>query len=481
MLFVISLILIFIIFFSLLFKKINIPLILISLASGMIFGSDILGIIYFDDVWLTKEIANIALIFILFAGGYGIKKSEIKPVFKISIFLASFGVFFTALFSAFFFSVFSGWEFWESFLLCAIISSTDAAACFSILNSNSVDKRLTSIIKAESASNDPAAIMLTTFIIHVIGGVSEGYTRYIALTVWQMVGGVGMGIAVGYIGVFLFRRIKELDISYFYILLVAIALLAYSAGDFFKASPILSVFFAGLVIGNEDIPYKNMTSSFAEILSFIANTVMFIMLGLLVFPKKFALIWELGLLLFFVVTFIGRPLAIFISSFFEKLNIREKTFLSIAGIKGSVPIVLATYPLSVGMDPDHKIFNIIFFAVTLSVIFQGIPIAWFARLLKLTGNGFKKTINMMQLVNIHDTDYELIEVYVDEEFYRGERKISDLSLPMGTTVTMINRNNSIIAPSGQTVIKAGDIVFILTEKNKIKEVTDIILGKFENK
>ncbi|MEW5950325.1 MAG: potassium/proton antiporter [Elusimicrobia bacterium] len=481
MLFIISLILIFIIFFSLLFKKVNIPLILISLASGMIFGSDILGIIYFDNVWATKEIAEIALIFILFAGGYGIKKSEIKPVIKISVFLSTFGVFLTALSSALIFAFLSGWNFWESFLLCAIISSTDAAACFSILNSNSVDKRLTSIIKTESASNDPAAIILTTFIVNVMAGISQGYSKYFALMIWQMAGGIAVGILIGYLGVFLFRKIRELDISYSYILLAAVSLLSFSAGDMLKTSGILSVFFAGIVIGNEDIPYKNMTSSFAEILSFISNIVLFIMLGLLVFPKKFALIWKLGLLLFFVTTFIGRPLVIFISSIFEKTNLREKIFLSLSGIKGSVPIVLATYPLSMGMDPEHKIFNIIFFAVTISVIFQGVPIAKFAQLLKLTGTDSKKKINMMKLVNIHDNHYDLIEVFIDDEIYSGEFKISDIILPMGTTITMINRDNSIIAPSGKTLIRAGDVLFILAEKEKIKEVTDIILNKFGNK
>ncbi|MCX7883032.1 MAG: cation:proton antiporter [Brevinematales bacterium] len=157
---------------------------------------------------------------------------------------------------------------------------------------------------------------------------------------------------------------------------------------------------------------------------------------------------------------------------------KEKIFLSWSGIRGAVPIVLATYPAAAGIDNEHHIFNIVFFAVTLSILIQGTTIGKLADLLKLSGKAKNKAKQTMELITVHDTDYELIEIPIDEDIYQGECKISDLSLPVGTTITMINRNNAVIAPSGQTLIMPGDILSVLVEKNKIDECTHEILRMF---
>lgn len=478
MLLLTSLILMFIVFVAAVSRKLNVPLIIIALAIGIIFGSDVTGIIYFDDTKLTQQLADIALIFILFAGGFGTKRSNLKPVVKPTMLLATIGVLLTANITALIFCVVTGWTFLKSVLLCAIISSTDAAAVFSILRTRSINKSVTSIAEIESAANDPMAIISTLFIIQLIIGTDINTFTSILLFSWQLFGGVCFGILIGVAGSFLYNKIRNIDVGYLYLFLIGLILLSFGLADLCKASGMISVFFTGFIVGNKKIPYKNGISSFTETLSFIANVGLFILLGLLVFPRNFPSIWFLGILLFIIVTFVSRPLTVFVCTLFTGLSLKEKIFISWSGLRGAVPIVLATYPAAAGIDDQHQIFNIVFFAVTLSILFQGTTIGKLAELLNLSGKNIRKVKQTMELVTVHDTNYELIEIFVDDEIYRGECKISDLSLPVGTTITMINRNNSVIAPSGKTIILPGDVLSVLIENTKVEEGTNEILRMF---
>lgn len=473
-----SIIFLFIVLIALISRKLNVPLIIIALAIGIFFGSDITGIIYFDNAILAQQLANIALIFILFSAGYGTKRENLKPVLKPTMLLATIGVLLTAGITAIVFTFLSGWTFMQSMLLCAIISSTDAAAVFSILRNRAISKKVTSITEIESAANDPMAIVSTTFIVQVVIGTSFNTYESLLLFTWQLIGGIAFGIGIGMVGSFLFKKIKDLDVGYFYLFLIGLILLSFGLADLCKASGMLSAFFAGYIIGNKKIPYKNGISNFTETLSFIANVGLFILLGLLVFPKSFSNIWFLGVLLFILITFLGRPITVFLCTIFTKLSIKEKIFLSWSGIRGAVPIVLATYPAAAGIDKDHEIFNIVFFAVTLSIIIQGTTIGKLADYFKLTFKSKKKVKQTMELVTIHDTDYDLIEVYINDDVYQGKCKLADLTLPIGTTITMINRDNVIIAPSGQTIILPGDVLSVLVAIDKVETAKSEILKMF---
>ncbi len=476
-----SILLMFIVFVAAVSRKINVPLIIIALAVGIIFGSDVTGIIYFDNEKLAQDLANIALIFILFAGGFGIKNVYFKPVVKPTMLLATLGILVTANVTAVIFSLLTGWPFIKSALICAIISSTDAAAVFSILRNRSINKNVTSITEIESAANDPMAIISTTFIMQIILGSSSGTVTSLLLFFWQLIGGTGIGILLGIAGAYLFSKIRDLDVGYLYLFLIGMILLSYGLSDMCMASGMLSVFFTGFIMGNKKLPFQNGLSSFSGALSFIANVGLFILLGLLVFPKNFSSIWHIGIILFLIITFVGRPLAVLLCTFFTKLTLREKTFLSWSGIRGAVPIVLATYPAAAGIDNQHQIFNIVFFAVTLSIIFQGTTIGKLADILKLSFKGKRQVKQTMELVTVHDTDYELIEIFIDDDIYEGECKVSEMSLPSGTTITMINRNDSVIAPSGQTIILPGDVLSVLIEMGKIKQGTNDVLRMFSKR
>mgnify|MGYP001187242900 FL=1 len=460
------------------FKHWNIPLILIALAIGIIFGSDVTGIIYFDNAELTKQITDIALMFILFAGGYETKTKDLKNILKPALLLSSIGVLLTGVICALLFSLIFKWDFLHSLLLSAIISSTDASAIFSILRGGNIDKQTTSLIKLESATNDPMAIIFTTFLIQLSQGFNFTFST-ILIFLWLFIGGIAIGILIGVLSKIIIKKIKDLDAGYYHLLIIGIIFFSFGIAELCNANGLMAVFFTGLILGNTKLPYNNRIASFTDTLSFITNVVIYVLLGLLAFPSKFSEIYLYGIGLFLILTFVARPVTVFLLTAFTKFSIKKKTFISWSGIRGTVPIVLATYPLIAGLDPNHQMFNIIFIAVILSIVVQGSSLNKIANLLKLTTKKKKKVLNSMELVTVHDTDVDLIEIFIDDELYSGECRVADLNLPPNSTITMINRNNEVIAPSGQTVILPGDVLYVLVEKDNIDMAIDEILNNFE--
>jgi cell volume regulation protein A len=459
----------------------NVPLIIIALGMGIFFGSDVTGLVYFDNAILTQKLANAALIFILFAGGFETHRDNIKSVFGASMSLATLGVIITGVITAVILWKPLHLDFTHALLISAIISSTDAAATFSILRSRAINRRLSSIVEIESAANDPMAIISTTFIVNLlIAGIQSPFNT-LTNFVWQLLGGIGIGLLIGFIGCSLFFKIKDIDRGYFYILMVGVILLAFGFADALKASGMLSAFFAGYVMGNKKFPYKRDLSTFVEALSSVANVSVFILLGLLVFPREFTSIWLPGLILFLVLTFIGRPVAVLCCTAFGGFTWKDRVFMSWSGIRGAVPIILATYPLAAGIEGSHQIFNIIFFAVVLSVIFQGSTICKLADVLKLTAKTKPKRLQSMELVTTSESNLELVEILIDEELYTGRIAIALLDLPSDTTITMVNRKETILAPRGSTVILPGDVLFVLAQSNQIERVKKAILANFDVK
>ncbi|TXT50862.1 MAG: cell volume regulation protein A [Spirochaetes bacterium] len=481
MLFIGSMILIFLALSAAIFRRFNIPMIILALSIGIFFGSDVTGIVYFDNAALTQRIADLVLVFVLFAGGFSIKKNDLQPVAAPTLSLATLGVLGTALSTAFLFHLLAGWRFMDALLVSAIISSTDAAAVFSILRNTPLQRRVSAITEIESAANDPMAIISTTFLIGILAGGEVGAGRAVFQFLWSLAGGLLIGYGIGRLGSLVFRKIREVEEGYYYILIIGIALASYSLADLAGASGMLAAFFAGLVLGNAKIPHKSSIASFTGTLSFVANAGLFILLGLLVFPRSLLEIWPEGLLLFLLITFVGRPLSVFICTSVFKLKMEERAFLAWSGIRGSVPIVLATYPAAAGLDPGNRIFNMAFFAVTLSILVQGTSVGSVARFLRLTAKEKPRKTQKMELVTVHDTKYELAEVYVDPQLYEGEVYVSDIGLDQEATVTMVSRGERILAPRGNTALSPGDLVTILVEEHKIEEASRLILEKFHAK
>lgn len=476
-----SLILISIVLTARVASKWRLPLVVIALGVGILFGSDVLGLIYFDDPKMAKTLADFALVFVLFIGGFGTKKEILKTVLRPSMVLASLGVIFTALITAVALYLIFDYSFKYALIIGCIISSTDAAAVFSILRTRPISHKLTSLLEIESATNDPMAILLTTMAIQFATANIDHPFEVGFFLLWQFFGGIGIGLLIGKIGVLLFQRVKILDRGYFYIYLVSMILLSFGVADVLKASGMISAFFAGFLMGNSGIPYKKTLESFLEAVQTIANVGIFVILGLLVFPKEFGSVWKEGLVLFLILSFIARPLTVWVCTIFDKFKNGEKVLLSWCGLRGSVPIVLATYPAAASIPGSREIFNIIFFAVALSMLIQGNTISRVASWMKLTVKPKPKPNQAMELVTLHSSDLELCEIAIDDDDYEGSVFVSALSLPKGTTITMINRHDNIIAPYGSTEIFPGDILYVLVNSNNVENVTSGILNKFTKK
>lgn len=476
-----ALILISIVLTARLANKWRLPLVVIALGAGILFGSDATGLIYFDNAVLAKQIADFALIFLLFVGGFGTKKEILRTILRPSMTLATVGVVITAAIIGGVLLLLTGHGFLHALLLGCIISSTDAAAVFSILRSRPLNRRISAITETESASNDPMAIILTTLMVQAISAKMQHPLHIGGSLLWQMAAGICIGLLTGRIGCRLFQQVKVLDRGYFYIFLIGMIMLSYGAADIARGSGMLSAFFAGYVMGNTDLPFKKTLSSFLDALSTISNVVLFVILGLLVFPREFGAIWKEGVLLFLVVTFVARPAAVFICTSLSRFTFRERLFISWSGLRGAVPIVLATYPGAAGIEDAKTIFNIIFFAVVLSMLVQGSTIAWMADRLKLTVRAKPKPNQVIELVTLHTSDLEICELEIDDDIYKGEATVASLNLPGSTTITMINRNDSIIAPRGDTKILPGDVLYILVKNENIETVTAEIAGKFSKK
>lgn len=477
-----ALILIAVVLTTSLASRFSLPLILIALGVGIVFGSDVTGLIWFDDVHLANQLANGALVFILFAGGFGTKKESMKLTLVPSMTMATLGVVITGGVTGLLVWQVLGFPLIFSMLIGAIISSTDAAAVFSILKTRSVQKKVSATTEIESAANDPMAIIGTTLLVAIAAqGGHDGPWWTIGVNfLWQLSGGVLLGLGIGWVGVRLFRLMTHVDRGYFYVLLVGVILLSYGLADLAKASGMLAAFFAGYVLGNAKIPFRHGVETFLDALSTIANVGLFVLLGLLVFPKEFGHIWFQGVAVFLILTFVARPLAVWMGTLFGGFGWKEKVFLSWSGIRGAVPIVLATYPAAAGIEGGKDIFNIVFFAVGLSVLIQGTTIGQLADWLGLSTKARSKPRQAMELVTFNDSELELCELAVNggSEALRGSVKVSELALPKGTTITMVNRKEEIIAPRGNTELLPGDVLYVLLRTSEREAVEHEIARAF---
>ncbi|MCL1946734.1 MAG: potassium/proton antiporter [Chitinivibrionia bacterium] len=483
---VIALILITIIVTAGVSNKLNIPLVVIALFAGMLFGSDGLKLFPFDNAPQAQKIADFALVFVLFIGGFVTRKDRLKIVFAPAMIMATFGVILTAVVTAAFLNLILKFELQTSILIGCIIASTDAAAVFSILRTRSLDKNLSALVEIESATNDPMAIVLTTIAVSLAATSAassanlaiEQPLNIVLLLAWKIVGGAGLGLLIGWGAYRLSKCVVELDKGYFYIYIVAIILFSYGLAELTKSSGILSAFFAGFVLGNSNIPFKSNSSTFLEALSTMGNVVIFVLLGLLVSPSEFRGVFVDGILLFIVLTFIARPIVVAVFMSFFKYSLKKNIFLSWSGLRGAVPMVLATYPAAAGIENANYIFNIVFFAVLLSMLIQGSTITTLADKFKLADKAKPRPKQLMELVALHNAESELLEITIDEDEYGGSAVVSSLKLPEETTITMINRNDKIIAPTANTEILTGDILYVLTKTVNVEAVTKTITERF---
>ncbi len=352
----------------------------------MLAGSEGLGGIAFDDAMVAQFIGVVALVFIIFAGGLHSDVSSIKPVLRAGAVLSTVGVLITAAMVAFLTYCFLGIPLKFSFLIGAIISSTDAAAVFSVLGSRNIKLKgnLAPLLEFESASNDPIAVLLTIGVIHVIMGAEVSSAKFILYFVEQIGIGVASGYFLGRLTLFMLRKFK-LDYNGLYApLLASLVLLIYAATALAGGSGFLAIYIVGLILAHNDFPRKEGLKEFHDGLGWLMQIIMFVLLGLLVFPSRLLVIAYPAMVISAILIFIARPVGVFLPmAFIKGFNTREKIFISWVGLRGSVPIVLATFHMLAGVQYSKLVFNVIFFIVLTSVLLQATSIGLVARLLKL--------------------------------------------------------------------------------------------------
>ncbi len=459
--------------------RFGVPVILVALGLGLLAGGDVLGLWPFEDVELANEVANASLIFILFQGGLATKRSVLRAVALPAGVMATLGVALTAGATFYVLRLGLGWSFEVSLLLAAVISSTDAAATFSILRRKSLPSRLSSTIELESAANDPMAILMTLVVVESLTSESSLGWMLLPVFAWKFVAGPLVGWLMARLALAVFDRLNPQDRGYYYVLLIAVVLLTYGLTELARASGMLAVFTAGLVMGNRRFIYQQGVRNFSAALSMIANIGVFVMMGLLVFPSQWGDLWIDGLVLFGVLTFVARPAAVWIGTLGMGFSARERHFMSWAGLRGAVPIVLATYPMAAGLPAGQDVFNMVFFAVILSVAIQGSTLGTLARWLRLSVPSRPQPRYGLELVTMAHSDLDLIVVDLPDPRGRPGPRIRDLSLPPGAILTLVTRGHGVVAPTSDTRLLGWDQVTILARPADEAEVRAALLDPFD--
>ncbi len=473
----------FLLFVSILASKIStklgIPTLLIFLAVGMLAGSDGIGGISFHNAALAKTVGAVTLTLILFSGGLDTAYDHIRPIIWHGVLLSTVGVLATAFSIGYFIYFITDFTLVESLLVGSIISSTDAAAVFSILRSRNIHLKhhLAPTLELESGSNDVMAYFLMIFFMGVLssGGELEISAALPMFFKEMIIGGIA-GFLVGKTMLFVVNKAQLTNEALYPGLTLSMILFTYSATNYIHGSGFLAVYIAALMLGSQDFLHKNSLLRFYDGITWLMQVAMFIVLGLLVFPKQLVPISGVGILISLVLMFVARPLGVFLSlAFFKKVGRSQKLFISWVGLRGAVPIVFATYPMLEGLDKTGKIFHIVFFIVLTSILFQGTSLHALAKWLKLIET--KVSAKKARAISLsEDVKSELLELEVPEDAEAAGKQIVELGLPKSSLIVLISRDKSYLTPRGDTVIEAGDkLMVMMDDKQSIKE-TKACLG-----
>lgn len=463
-------------------SRLGVPSLVLFILVGMIIGSDGLGLVLFNNPQMAQTIGIFALIIILFEGGLQTKWSTVRSVALPSISLATLGVFLTSAIvggaAYFIFEV----SMLEALLFGAIVGSTDAAAVFATLKERNIKARMGAILEAESGTNDPMAVFLTLSFVELILFPETNVWTLIPAFFWQMGLGLLIGLLLGKLASESINRI-HLDSSGLYPLFsVAFALLTFSIASFAGASGFLAVYTAALVIGNSELTYRYSIYQFNEGFAWMSQIVMFIILGLLVFPTQlFTFDVALkGLLLSFILILFARPAAVFLSTIGMKYTMKEKVFLSWAGLRGAVPIVLATFPIVVGLENAQLFFNVVFFIVLTSTLIQGSTISFFAKKLNLTGPIKHTPYHSMELISMGKANAEMVQFKTNQDSAIVGKKLHEIAFPQKASISAIVRDENLITPYGETEIREGDFLYILVASRFKDELKKVLEAKKHN-
>lgn len=450
--------------------KLRLPAALFSLAIGMLFGSDGLGWVDLASYELVRNLSIVALIVILFEGGLTTKPTALREAGPPGFTLSTLGVVITGAVTAvgaeLVFGL--GWE--TSLLIGAVVASTDAAVVFDLVRRAPLPRRVAGILEVESGANDPVAIVLTIGLLSGLTGVESGVTDWLWFGFWQLVGGILVGLGVGVLARWLLNlRLRSEGL--YPIVAAGMAGLAYGTAALLSASGFLAVYVIGLVIGATVPRRRRVIRSFHASLANGADIGLFLLLGLLVSPSQLPGVAWPSLAVAAVLILAARPIAVVLSMLPFRTSWRENVILSWTGLRGAVPIVLATFPATAGIPEGQTIFNVVFFVVLTSTLIQGTTTVPLVRRLGMEAEA-PAWQSIAEALPIDDSDIDLVEIKVTPDLGIAGRTLAQSPLRPGMLVIAVLRENDTVIPTGETAILPDDILVLSIDERSI-DFTDV--------
>ncbi|MDO5510732.1 MAG: potassium/proton antiporter [Weeksellaceae bacterium] len=459
--------------------RFGVPTLILFLAIGMLAGSEGIGGIAFNDPQIAQFIGIVSLNFILFSGGLDTNWRSVKPILREGVVLSTLGVFLTAMTLGMFVYWVTDFTIYESLLLGSIVSSTDAAAVFSILRSKSLALKtnLRPTLELESGSNDPMAYVLTLAFLSLVINQDQDVTSIIPMFFVQMILGGIAGLGFGKLTKFIINRIR-LDFEGLYpVLMIAMMFITFSATDYVGGNGFLAIYICAVFLGNQDLIHKKTILQMYDGLAWLMQIVLFLTLGLLVTPSDMVPFIGIGLLISIFLILVARPISVFLGLAFFKMKMRRRVYISWVGLRGAVPIVFATYPLLAGVEKAHIIFNIVFFISVTSVLIQGTTLSVVAKWLHVAIPEKAKKITETDKILLDLPKSSMQEFEIVPGLQAIEKRIVDLHFPHSAFIVMIKRNGTYIRPGGSTVIKPNDVLMVLADSVADFEKVNSSLGK----
>jgi len=455
---------------SLLAGRLRVPGLLLFLAIGMAIGTDGLGWVHLEDYELARDVGIVALAVIIYEGGLSTRLDDLRPVIGAGISLSVLATLLTGVITG----VAAAWLFdlaiLEGLLLGAIVASTDAAAVFALLRGSPLKPRLAWLLEGEAGSNDPIAILLVIGFIEWISQPAYGLADMAVLLVRQVGIGIVFGLLGGLIAVRALRAVELPSQGLYPVASLTVCAVTFGLADVLGGSGFLAVYLTGLIIGSSQVPASRTIAAFHDGVAWVAQLAMFLTLGLLVFPSQLPEVAVEGLALALVLALVARPLASLAATPFSPFTRQERVVIGWVGLRGAVPVVLATFPVIAGVPGSEQFFDIVFFAVVVSLLVQGPTIEPLARRLGLTVEQPHAPEPLIELGTIRRLGADVLEYEVRDGHAVGGHPVRDLALPRNAVVNVIVRGDEAVPPRGSTRLRTGDRLHILVRRESAREV-----------
>lgn len=437
--------------------RLGVPALVLFLLVGIAAGEEGLGGIPFDDYGLAFRLGCVALVLILFDGGLNTSVAVFRAAALRAVLLATLGVVVTALVVAAV-GVALGLSLPLALLVGAVVSSTDAAAVFSVLRSSGVRLQASTAttLEVESGLNDPMAMLLTVATTELVLGGAHGTGATALYFAQQFAVGTASGAAIGWFARSLLPRVRLPAAGLYPVITVAIAFLSFGIATLLEGSGFLAAYLAGILTASGALPYRQGVRRVHDSLAWLAQILMFVLLGLLVFPSRLVPALGLGLALAAVLALVARPLAVLLSLAPFRMPLRERAFVGWVGLRGAVPIVLATYPVLRGVPEADRLFHLVFFVVLVNSLVPGATVAWATRRLGLARDAETAPAASVEVVSLREFPGEFVWYFVAPSSPAAGATLQNLPIPAGSVAALVVRGAEVIAPRGGTALQSGD-------------------------